>query len=737
MAIYKSVCISIVILLSVVGLSFNALAETVPDTSPELTPAAAAQPQNVLLILADDIGVDILEAYGEGEGFPVTPTIDRMAHQGVLFRNAWATPKCSPTRATILTGRYGFRTGITGLVTSTDLEALSPDETTIPEVLSTYTQTNGQAMIGKWHLGNCLNGQRRGPNVAGFPHYAGSFANLVSEGKSFFEWDKTVNGNTSLVHTYATTDNVNEAVDWINNQSHQPWFLYLAFNAPHQPFQIPPHELVSPSTLARLPQDDLGNISPAGTPCEGDAQRFCYLAMVEAMDAEIGRLLESIPSEVMAQTTVMFVGDNGTPKAVTRAPFARNHAKNTLYEGGVNVPLIVYGAGVENPNRESAALINTTDLFATTLELATGQTADNLLPMDLVHDSMSFAPIIKDLPDAAQRAYAYTELFHPTRNNVSRQFGQAIRNERYKLIRLTTLQRDEFYDLETDPYEQNNLLLNPMDEVQTANHEALNQQLAALRAPVENACPIVAPCSDCNKCVVSDDEAATCNTFDTGRQMCQLPDATDFSCPEGETIHTVRCPCTGSTNCSRRRDQQFVCAPSNPISDLPPEVDPTPDPQPSPEPDVDPPLGNEPEPELQNVLLILADDIGVDMLSVYDEGTDFPATPTIDRMANEGVLFRNAWATPKCSSTRATILTGRYGFRTEITSLVYSIDLRALSLDELIIPEVLSTRTQTHEPAMIGKWHVGNCLNGQRRGPNLAGFSHFAGSFANIVSSGH
>ncbi len=753
MPLYKFIGVSIVILLSAIGLSFNALANTVPD-APVLAPAAEPQRQNVLLILADDIGVDILEVYGEGDGFPVTPTLDRMANEGVLFRNAWATPKCSPTRATILTGRYGFRTGITGLVTSTDLEALSPDEIIIPEVLSYRTQTHEPAMIGKWHLGNCLNGQRRGPNIAGFPHYTGSFANLLpSSGQSFFEWDKTVNGQTSRSHTYATTDSVNDAAEWIHQQSSQPWFLYLAFNAPHEPFQIPPHALVSPSTLARLPQDDLGNPSPAGTICEGNDRRFCYLAMVEAMDAEIGRLLASITPEVMARTTVIFVGDNGTPRAVTRAPFTSERAKNTLYEGGVNVPLIVYGAGVENANRESAALVNTTDLFATTLELATGQAIAEFLPGYIVHDSMSIVPILKDVPDAAQRTYVYTELFHPTRTNVIRQFGHAIRNARYKLIRFTTQQRDEFYDLVTDPFEQNNLLLSPMDEEQTANHTALNQQLAALRAPVENACPIVAECSDCNRCVVSDTETGACNTFDTGRQMCELPDATAFSCPEGQTIHRVRCPCTGPAGyCSTRHDQQLVCAPGNPLADSPPEtgpapdLDPAPEPGPVPEPDLDPapgddpPLGTdplpEPEPQLQNVLLILADDIGVDMLDAYGEGEGFPVTPTLDRMADEGVLFRNAWATPKCSSTRATILTGRYGFRTGVMSVVSSTDLRALSPDEIIIPEVLSIRTQTHEQALIGKWHLGNCLNGQRRGPNIAGFSHFAGSFSNIVNKG-
>ncbi len=763
MSIYKFIGASIAIVFFIFGFGLNVLAAPASDASPllELLQDAQpqSQPQNVLLILADDIGVDILSVYGEGEGFPVTPTIDRMTSEGVLFRNVWSTPKCSPTRATILTGRYGFRTGITGRVTSTDLNALSIDEITLPEVLKFRTQTHQEALIGKWHLGNCLNGQNRSPNLAGFSHYAGSFANVVNNDQSFFEWKKTVNGRASRVQAYATTDNVDDAIEWIGSQS-DPWFLHLSFNAPHEPWQIPPHHLVSPSTLAQLPKDESGNPRPASTDCEGDDRRICYLAMVEAMDAEIGRLLASLPPDVSDQTTVIFLGDNGTPPAVTRPPFDRNHAKNTLYEGGINVPLIVRGAGVENPNRESAALINTTDMFATILELATGRQAEDFLPTDLVHDSVSFVPILKNAPDAQQRTYVFSELFHPTRTQVLRQFGQAIRNERYKLIRLTTQQREEFYDLEADPFEQNNLLLNELNDVQMTHYDVLRQQLANLLAPTQDACPIEAVCSDCNACVISDVDDSACRTLDTETQSCRRPDLTEFSCPEGQTIHKIRCPCTGSSACSSRHDQQLVCAPGTPVSGLIPgfpplpdadptfEFDPDPEPGPALEPDPTPELDPTPEPDQipkldpsqasgkKNVLLILADDIGVDILSVYGEGEGFPITPTIDRMASEGVLFRNAWSTPKCSSTRATILTGRYGFRTGIGSIVSSRDLTALSIDEITLPEVLKYRTQTHAEAMVGKWHLGNCLNGQKHAPNLAGFSHYTGSLANIVNQG-
>lgn len=559
MSNYRFVGSLIVILLFIVTASSPAFALSILRRPPPTDLAPEPQLQNVLIILADDIGVDILSVYGRGTDFPLTPALDRMAAEGVLFRNAWATPKCSSTRATILTGRYGFRTGVLGVVRSTDLQALSHDEMIIPEVLRYRTQTHEQAMIGKWHLGSCLNGYNQGPNLAGFSHYAGSFANLAGNRQTYFSWDKTVNGETSRVQTYATTESVNDALEWINLQSDRPWFLYLALHAPHRPWQIPPHELVSPSTLARLPQNELGQTRPAGTACRDENERICYLAMVEAMDAEIGRLLNGIPPEVKARTTVIFAGDNGTPRPIIRPPFDNRRGKSTLYEGGVNVPLIVYGAGVENPNRESAALVNTTDFFATTLELATGQAIDDILPPDLVHDSVSMVPVLKDLPDAAQRTYAYTELSHLTDLAVEIQFGYTIRNARYKLLRQTSRQRERFYDLEADPFERTDLLRRPLDTEQMANYEALSQQLATLRAPVDNACPIVVVCNDCTQCVVSDIETAACNALDTGRQMCELPDATAFRCPAGETIHMMRCPCAGPGVCPRRQDQHLVC----------------------------------------------------------------------------------------------------------------------------------------------------------------------------------
>jgi hypothetical protein len=130
--------------------------------------------------------------------------------------------------------------------------------------------------------------------------------------------------------------------------------------------------------------------------------------MVEALDTEIGRLLSSLPPAVLANTMVLFVGDNGTNAKVTVPPFDVDHAKSTLYEGGINVPLIVSGPEVQVPGSEVSALVDTTDLFATVLELA-GSSAASRAPLD----SVSLVPYFADPGTPPARSFAYAELFVP------------------------------------------------------------------------------------------------------------------------------------------------------------------------------------------------------------------------------------------------------------------------------------------------------------------------------------
>ena len=416
-----------------------------------------AQSENVLIIIADDLGVDVLQSYGEGSTFPPTPTIDMLRDTGVLFRNAWSDPVCSSTRATIQTGRYGFRTGVGDVVDETDPEGLPFSETIIPEVLDLNPQRGyTHAAIGKWHLTSGPQGGDEGPNLSGYAHFSGFlYGQFFPPPLGYFHWPKTENGETSSTRVYATTDNVNEAIEWINDQGESPWFMWLAFNAPHSPLHAPPDELHS-YDLPDDPPDCL----------------LYYQAMVEALDTEVGRLFASIPTRALERTNIIFLGDNGTPGQVTQPPFDPDRAKGTLYEGGINVPLIISGPQVTVPGSESAVLVNTTDLFATALEMM-GVDVHASLPPDSVLDSLSLLPLLQGR-EFEPRLFVYAERFRDDQQTPST--GQTIGNDTFKLIRFA-LFPEEFYDLSVDPFETTDLLLGELDPVQQANYDELTSLL--------------------------------------------------------------------------------------------------------------------------------------------------------------------------------------------------------------------------------------------------------------------
>ena len=172
-----------------------------------LLPLGAAAQQNVLIVIADDLGVDQLRVYDAGDDAPSTPTINALASQGVVFRNAWANPICSPSRAALQTGRHGFRTGVGWLIDS-DLPALPLAEITLPELLDRGTDSGWEhALIGKWHLGNGNVGGNLNPNLQGYDHFSGTLGNFTSNGQnwSYTNWLKVVDGAESISNVYATT----------------------------------------------------------------------------------------------------------------------------------------------------------------------------------------------------------------------------------------------------------------------------------------------------------------------------------------------------------------------------------------------------------------------------------------------------------------------------------------------------------------------------------------------------
>lgn len=417
---------------------------------------------NVLILVADDIGNDKVGAYEEHPHPAPTPNIDALARRGVLFRNAYAPPACSPSRAAMLTGRLNRRYGVGyALPTRRGPLELSLDEVTIPEMLVHSPHGYSSSAVGKWHLASAQSPSGfRHPLASGFPWYAGAFGNVretkLGGTEDYFRWRKDTNGEIAWSTTYATTDTVNDALARIEAMP-EPWFLWVAFNAAHYPLHEPPAELYSGGYLA--------------TPADA------YHAVVEALDTEIGRLLASVDPEVLARTTVILVADNGTPKAVVTAPRDPSHFKRTLYEGGINVPLIVTGPDVAQPGSESAALVHVVDVFATVAEIAGVDLAALRRPDGgpLEIDGRSLLPFLRD-PDApSQHATIYQDIFGPNGDGPYRQDQAAIRDERWKLLRDADGE-EEFFDLRGRDDDGPNLL-GHLDAEQRAAYERLAAEL--------------------------------------------------------------------------------------------------------------------------------------------------------------------------------------------------------------------------------------------------------------------
>ncbi|MCH7870223.1 MAG: sulfatase-like hydrolase/transferase, partial [Planctomycetes bacterium] len=223
------------------------------------------------------------------------------------------------------------------------------------------------------------------------------------------------------------------------NEMPQPWFMWLAYNAAHKPLHVPPAHLHN-------------QLEPAGNAV------LMYAAMVEALDTEIGRLLASIEPARLANTTIIFLGDNGHVRSVVPPPYDKYPGKGTVYEGGINVPFIVTGPVVPRSSRgrTSSALVNTTDVYRTVADIAGVDLADVFPPRYKV-DSVSLLPLLAD-PDRtpAARRYAYAERFRPNGAGPYELRQRAIRDGRWKLIRRLVPNsdppfKDQLFDLDNAP----------------------------------------------------------------------------------------------------------------------------------------------------------------------------------------------------------------------------------------------------------------------------------------------
>ncbi len=386
---------------------------------------------NMLILVADDLGVDRLALYGTGDPatIPPTPHLDQLAAQGLTFQRGYSQPNCSPTRASLLTGRQPWRTGVGTALSFHGMVSLPFSELTMPEMLDQRTGAYAHAAVGKWHVSSKRHGGFDNPNLQGFDWYGGSMVGFgsgnASDGlpQSYFDWEKVTNGSAARTSSYATSENANDAIARMAAMP-EPWLLYVAFNAPHAPYHFPPANLWSGTRVG-------------GTPASRK-----YNAMVEAMDSEIGRILAGLSADVAARTTIVFVGDNGTPTQPIEDPFIATRSKGTVYEGGIHVPFIVKSPLLPVVGQTSDALVHAADIFPTLAELA-GAPLSELELTEI--DGRSLVPVLLE-PTARIRETVMSELFRSPGFDPHWEYLRALQDDRWKLLQ-TMGQPDQLYDM--------------------------------------------------------------------------------------------------------------------------------------------------------------------------------------------------------------------------------------------------------------------------------------------------
>lgn len=426
-----------VLLLSIVLVLFSCSKDINEATNTEVT---NTESPNILFIIADDLGKDAINGFSEGSIKPNTPNIDAIRNTGISFSSFWTNPTCTPTRASIITGKYGYRTGVKGIG-----DELSISETTLQEYISNQTNNEyASAIVGKWHLSG--NNSAINPETFGVDYYAGLVRGAVDD---YYQWQLNESGNTSQNTAYITEAFTDLSIDWINQQS-KPWFMWLAYTAPHTPFHAPPSNMHS---QGNLPTYNNG-LDPIPY----------YMAAIEAMDFQIGRLLDEIPEDERNNTIIIFIGDNGTPNQVAQSPYSSSTVKNTLYQGGINVPMFISGNSVLRTGTDHN-LITSSDLFATIAEIAGSSTNE-------INDSKSFKSLLTQSTNI--RDYQYSELGDSTDDEWT------ISNGTYKLI-VNSLGIEELYNLMNDPYENNNLLNGTLSSTEQNAKSELETELINIR----------------------------------------------------------------------------------------------------------------------------------------------------------------------------------------------------------------------------------------------------------------
>ena len=399
-------------------------------------PTSVTARPNIVVILVDDLGYGDLSCYGASD--LQSPNIDKLVRRGMRFDNFYANcPVCSPTRASLLTGRYPELVGVPGVIRTHPADNwgyLDPNATLLPQILGDAGYDT--AMVGKWHLGLR---EPNLPNLRGFEFFHGFLGDMMDDyyhhrrhGINYMR----LNNEEIDPQGHATDLFSIWACDFLEDRSaaDKPFFLYLAYNAPHTPIQPPPDWLNK--VIKRQPGID--------------AERAKLVALIEHLDDGIGKVLTKLDQTGIADDTiVVFTSDNGGQINVGANNGDLRDGKQSVYEGGIRVPTCVVWPGRIQADSQSRFVGLTMDLFPTLCAAAGTKSGQTI-------DGVSFLPTLL----GKQQSLIQRDLFFHRREGNMRYQGltiQALRRQDWKLVRNSPFAPLELYNLANDPQEQTNL----------------------------------------------------------------------------------------------------------------------------------------------------------------------------------------------------------------------------------------------------------------------------------------
>lgn len=392
---------------------------------------ATAQRPNVVLMITDDVGYGDIGSYGSPD--IKTPNIDRLAIEGVRLTDFYAAPQCTPTRAALISGRYQQRVGLEralgsgGAALETGLPATGRS---LPQLLKNNGYRTG--LVGKWHLGYK---PEFGPNAHGFDDFFGFLSGFID----FYTHTRGGDGQSDLFENTAPiredgymTDLITaRALRFIEQQAKEPFFLEVAYNAAHWPFQPPDHFSKAPN-----------NAAFQGPGAAVPATRKDYAAMLERADAGVGQIVQKLEALGLTNNTlVIFTNDNGGEWLSRNAPLF--HRKDTLWEGGIRVPAIFRWPGRLPAGATSAQTGITMDLTASILAAT-----NTPVPAEARLEGVNLLPIFEGRAPVIDRTLFW-------RINVETRQQRAVRSGDWKLL----IDGDDLllFNLKTDIGERNDL----------------------------------------------------------------------------------------------------------------------------------------------------------------------------------------------------------------------------------------------------------------------------------------